>query len=273
MAKAAQSATPAESGGVKSRSLRSNPMEYKSSTHGAYERLRADLLACRFKPGERLPINDLCQDLGVSLGAVREALSRLTSDGLVSSVPQRGFRAAPISAVDLQDLTYVRIEIEELCIKRAFAAGDLAWEARVVAAYHQLSRTPTRAPHDSQRANDAFTSAHSRFHEEIVSPCDSPWLLRLRATLFAQSERYRALSFPLNRKERDVNTEHRKLVDAVVSRDLGKAVELMRAHIEKTTRILLDAVADGDLGQQFSKKPRTQAKAVRADEPRAAAAK
>lgn len=248
-------------------------MEYKSSTQGAYERLRADLLACRFKPGERLPINELCRDLAVSLGAVREALSRLTSEGLVSSEPQRGFRASPISAVDLRDLTDVRREIEAMCIRRAFAGGDVAWEARVVAAYHQLSRTSTRAPDDPQRANDAFTLAHGRFHEEIVSPCDSPWLLRLRATLFAQSERYRALSFPLSRKERDVKAEHRKLVDAVLARDVDKAVELMNEHIEKTTAILLESVEDDQLPAQPVRRQRGQAKASQTLERRPATAK
>ena len=57
--------------------------------------MRADLLACRIPPGSRLKIQDLCDRFSVSLGAIREALSRLTSDGLVVSEPQRGFRAAP----------------------------------------------------------------------------------------------------------------------------------------------------------------------------------
>src|SRR6201999_1825607 len=78
-------------------------------TQLAHDRLRADLLACRLKPGERLIINQLCQYLDVSLGAVREALSRLSSEGLVIAEPQRGFRVAPISAEDLKDLTAARL--------------------------------------------------------------------------------------------------------------------------------------------------------------------
>ena len=59
---------------------------------GAYEALRADLLACRVAPGSRLKIQELCLQHAVSLGAIREALSRLTSEGLVVAEPQRGFR-------------------------------------------------------------------------------------------------------------------------------------------------------------------------------------
>src|ERR1700678_3888046 len=92
-----------------------------SLTQAAYLRLRADLLACRIRPGERVKINDVCRQFAVSLGAVREALARLTSEGLVVAEPQRGFRAAPITADELRDLTMVRIEIEGLCLRRAVA--------------------------------------------------------------------------------------------------------------------------------------------------------
>jgi DNA-binding GntR family transcriptional regulator len=214
-----------------------------SLTQDAYERLRADLLSCRLKPGERLRINDLCKHLSVSLGAVREALSRLTSEGLVSAEPQLGFSVAPISAVDLKDLTMVRTEIEGLCLRHAVAVGDLAWESRIVAAFHRLSRTPHNAPDDPQRLNDSFASAHAAFHQELVSACTSPWLHRMRETLFAQSARYIALSVPLARQDRDRNQEHRELMDAVISRDADRAAELMTAHLNLTTQILIDALA------------------------------
>lgn len=115
-------------------------------THGAYLSLRADLLACRILPGSRLKIQELCARLSVSLGAIREALSRLTSEGLVLAEPQRGFRAAPISAADLVDLTMARTEIDSLCLKRAIASGDVQWEASLVAAAHRLARTQSAFP-------------------------------------------------------------------------------------------------------------------------------
>jgi DNA-binding GntR family transcriptional regulator len=213
-----------------------------SLTQDAYERLRADLLACRLQPGERLRINDLCKKLSVSLGAVREALSRLTSEGLVSAEPQLGFRVAPISTSDLRDLTMVRTEIEGLCLRQAIAEGDLAWESRIVAAYHRLSRTPHNAVDDPKRLNDAFAAAHSEFHEALASACTSAWLHRIRHILFAQSARYVALSVPLARRERNRNQEHRELMEAAIERNADRAVELMTAHLNLTTHILLEAL-------------------------------
>lgn len=217
-----------------------NEASPKSSlTQSAYERLRADLLACRLRPGERLKINDLCAALGVSLGAVREALSRLTSEGLVVAEPQRGFRVAPISSEDLQDLTMVRIEIEALCLKRAVDVGNLAWESGIVAAYHSLSRTPDRAPSDQQRLNDDWSRAHAAFHRALVAACNSPCLLRLRELLYAQTERYRQLSVPLAEIERDIDREHREIMEAVLARNADRAIALMTVHLKLTTNIVL----------------------------------
>jgi len=214
-------------------------------TQGAYEGLRADLLACRIAPGSKLKIQDLCMRFSVSLGAVREALSRLTSEGLVISEPQRGFRAAPISVADLKDLTMVRIEVESLCLKRAIAVGTVDWESRLVAAFHRLSRTPERVASDPVRAADDWADAHAGFHAALVEGADSPWLLRLHAQLYAQSERYRRLSVPLSMEERDVGGEHRAILDATLKRDAEKAVKLLTRHLGATTAILLEADIEG----------------------------
>lgn len=220
--------------------------EIANLTVSAYERLRADLLACRLRPGERLRIADLCQHLGVSLPAVREALSRLMAEGLVVGEPRRAIRVAPISAAELKDITDVRLHVEGLCLRRSIETGDLAWEAGMVSAYHHLSRTPEREAEDANRLNDAWSLAHGRFHEALVAACDSPWLLRLRGSLHAQSERYRRLSIPLARANRDLGQEHRAIMEACLARDADAALAALRAHLALTTTILLDADIGGD---------------------------
>lgn len=211
-----------------------------SLTQAVYERLRADLLACRLWPGTRLKINELCQTLSVSPSAVREALARLTSEGLVVSEPQRGFRAAPISVADLCDITQVRSQIECLCLERALALGDVAWEVQLVACFHRLSRTPERDLKDPERMNETWSAAHADFHRALVAACDSAWLLRLREILYAQSERYRRLSVPLAEVARNLSQEHEALLRAALARDVQRTGMLLTQHIELTTEILLE---------------------------------
>jgi GntR family carbon starvation induced transcriptional regulator len=217
-----------------------------SLTMQAYNQIRGDILACRLPPGRKLNISEICARLGVSLGAVREALSRLTSEGLVEAEPNKGFRVAPITQEELEDLTRTRIVIESECLTSAIANGDLKWETAIVSTLYELSRIALQDPNDPARANPDWTEAHRRFHEALVAACDSPWMLRLREILYVQTERFRNFSVPLNRKKRNLNAEHKAIADAVLARDTEAACSALRDHLQLTTRILIDAeVANG----------------------------
>lgn len=210
---------------------------FGSLTEGAYALLRRSLLSGRIGPGERLKVGELVEKYGVSQGAVREALARLTAEGLIETEPQRGFRAKSISAEELRDLTTVRINVEGECIRRSVLSGDLAWEKRLVAAYHQLIRTPRSV--DGDPFNDDWDVAHFEFHEALVCGCSCGWLLQLRRTLHAQAERAsHIIDIPLD-TERDVEVEHRELLTAALARDADLAVKISQAHLEATTERLL----------------------------------
>ena len=172
------------------------PTTNPTLAQAAYDRLRADLLSGRLRPGEPVKISEIGAAFGTNVNAIREALSRLTSEGLVVATPQKGFSATPISAAELRDLTEVRIQIETSCLERSIATGDVNWETQIVAALHRLSRTPERVPGDPDQTSEEWARHHAAFHKALVAGCDSPWLLRIRETLYTQSERYRRLSVP-----------------------------------------------------------------------------
>jgi DNA-binding GntR family transcriptional regulator len=212
----------------------------KSLTTQAFERIRGDILLGVLRPNERLKIQALCERYEIGATAVREALSRLATDGLVDSEDQKGFCVSPVSQDDLIDLTETRIAIEGMAVRKAIALGDLEWEAQVLSSFHRLSRTPepvTLANHA------AWALAHRQFHESLVAQCGSPWLLRLCAMLYDRSERYRNLAERSTRpEERDTAAEHRGLMDAIaMERNADKAVELIGAHFRATTEVILHA--------------------------------
>jgi DNA-binding GntR family transcriptional regulator len=208
-------------------------------SEGVYQELRTDILACKLRPGAKLQINTLAEDRTVSLSGVREALSRLSAEGLVVCEPQRGYRVAPVSLKDLTDLTMTRIDIENLCLARSIELGRVDWETAVVAAMHRLSRTPYWAPGDERRLSDDWAMAHNAFHESLVSGCDSVWRLRIRSSLYHQSERYRRLSVPALSRKRDVDVEHRAISEAALARKKARACELMKEHLILTMNIIV----------------------------------
>ena len=107
----------------------------KTLTQSVYETLREDIVTCRLMPAQKLKINDIAERFDGSPGAVREALSRLTADGLVEGVAQKGFIVKPASVADLEDLTETRVELECVCLERSIQRGGARWEGQVLAAW------------------------------------------------------------------------------------------------------------------------------------------
>jgi len=204
-----------------------------------YQSLRAGILSGEIPPGDKVRTQELCRRFGVSLGAVREALSQLQAEGLVVAEAHRGYTVAPISIQDLKDLTRVRLEIETLCLTWSMEAGKIEWESEVIGALHRL--TKTYRVEDRSAASAEWIAAHDTYHYALVSACGSPRLLQLRQQLYDQSERYRKLESTLG-KDRKPDDEHKRLADAVIERDVPLATRLLKSHIELTTENILKAM-------------------------------
>ena len=177
---------------------------------------------------------------------------------MVIAQAQKGYSVAPVSEDELLDLTTTRVSIEQLCLRRAVEHGDLEWETAIVATFHRLHRIPERDAGDPTLLSETWSQAHAGFHAALVSECRSGWLLRLRGMLYAQTERYRRLSVPLRREERDVDAEHRAMMDAAIARNADHLCGLISDHLWRTTRILLSspilsaaAAQDTGLSQSF----------------------
>lgn len=206
----------------------------------AFRALRADILTGRLLPGQRLQFNELSAQYGMSVGVLREALSRLAEQGLVLSEPQQGFRVVPVSPDDLRDLTAARVEIEILTLSRALDAGDLAWESRLLAAHHVLDRTAQLDLDDSRRVNEAWSAAHATFHEVLLEACPIRRLREVARSLRDASEVYRRWSYHLGSEHtRDIPGEHRTLLESVLGRDVETATSTLRMHIEATPNAIL----------------------------------
>jgi len=190
-------------------------------------------------PGSRINIGSFGQQLGVSPGAVREALAMLETEGFVTSELARGYRVRPVSRVDLQQLLEARIEIERLCIAAAIAHGDLKWEGRIVSAFHQMKRT---ADAHGKVHSAEMSAIHAGFHRALLDACPNVWLLRMQEMLYRQSERYRYFARASHRS-RDVMGEHQALMTAVLNHDVQLAQNLIAQHLQTTAQLALDSPA------------------------------
>ncbi len=81
-------------------------------TEQVYEMIRSELLNGVLHPGQKLKMVELTERFGVSQSVIREALTRLTEQGLLVATPQRGFRVRDLSIEDIAELTETRVQID-----------------------------------------------------------------------------------------------------------------------------------------------------------------
>lgn len=199
----------------------------------AYRLLKQDIINGAYQPGDKLLMSHLKSHYEIGAGPMREALSQLVADRLVTAISQRGFRVAEMSEEELTDIYDARAHLEALITGLAVERGDEDWEAEVLGEAHKLSRVnEVNTPEEMLQVWDR---RHKSFHQAIVNGCGSPKLLEMRASLLDQAERYRQLwlkqtVFSQNALE-EKRQEHAELVDALLNRNKAKATELMYGHI------------------------------------------
>ncbi len=202
----------------------------------AFSRLRNDVLIGSCAAGAKLKIEVLQASYGFSSSPLREALNRLVQEGLVQSDERRGFRVAPISVGDLEDITRMRLNLEVEALRESIRCGDDKWEAAIVAAYYRLEKVESRHGEGAIVLDDEWSSLHRVYHLTLISACPSSRQLAWSASLFDQAERYRRFSGRYRKKPRCKSDEHQKLMEATLRKDSATACELLRQHIQSTQR-------------------------------------
>ena len=218
------------------RSLPSQPTdvergEGRTMAENIYYRLRNDIIWGVLPPGSPLKSDQIRMAYDIGVSPLREALTRLTAERLVTATGQVGFRVAPLSADDVMDTAETRILIESEALRRSIERGNMSWETGLVAATHELRRTPL--PTGPNAAAEVWAGVHRRFHAQLIAGCGSPWLIQLADTLFAQAERHRLRAVHLSGPivDRNPQAEHDRIFDATLAKDAKLAVaELARHH-------------------------------------------
>lgn len=205
-----------------------------------YQRLRGDLLEGRIPPGHKLKVLALAETYAVGPSPMREALSSLAAEGLVSRIDQRGFRAAPASVVEFDEILRARCSLESLVLRESIVAGDAAWEDALVVARHRLGRTPRHGPPDPP-----WEAVHAAFHRALLAGCPSATLRGFCETLRERAGRYRFLAgTAANYPTRGIADEHEALAAAALARDADAAAALLVEHYRRTGRFLREALPE-----------------------------
>lgn len=211
----------------------------------AYDRLRSDIVFGRLAPGARLKLDRLAGEYGVGIGTSREILGRLGSEGFVLAEGQRGFAVAPISPEGFQDVAAMRLLLETYALALSFAAGDLEWESRVVAAHYKLDILERRMLAGDGGATELWKKYDREFHQALIEACGSQTLMDLYDGVFDQYLRYQMVAVVF--RGAIAAEEHRKLLAFALARDCDGACEVLAGHVNGCVAYTLASGALSDL--------------------------
>ncbi len=190
--------------------------------------VRRAILEGQLRPGEALSISDLATDLGVSHSPVREALQRLSGQGLIVLRPARTAVVAPLDLDELEEIYRLRELIEVDALGRS-AAG--LTEADLALAERQFTLLSGATATDSDR----FWDAHSAFHMSLLAPVLTPRLIRLVTDLWHAAERYIRIVYIETDAlfTRSPRERHAPLLAAAQARDGQRLRDAMTDHLRR----------------------------------------
>jgi GntR family transcriptional regulator, rspAB operon transcriptional repressor len=191
----------------------------------AYQQLRHDIIQGRLLPRTLVSEADIAAHLGVSRTPVREALIKLSGEGLIEVYPQRGTFVAPIKLAEVFDSQFVREALECAAIEKAVPRID---DSQVAALWKNLE---LQREHQAAGALDAFFAADEDLHALLMAAAGHAAAWPVVQGAKGQLDRVRHLTIRHERKLSAALAEHVAIVDSVARRDATGALTAMRAHL------------------------------------------
>ncbi|MGH2507276.1 MAG: GntR family transcriptional regulator [Ktedonobacteraceae bacterium] len=216
-------------------------------SEAAYSSVKQVLLSSKYAPGDRVDIEQLCQELDVSRTPVFDALNRLETEGLVDIVPRRGVYLVTLSEEKAQELYQVREVLEGMATK--LAARNLK-EKQIDQLKKALEKQGACL---SKSDTDGYASATIKFHNIIVEAAGNKTLERMLNAVYSQMEALRLRTLYLPKRLRQSYTEHQRIFQALLKRDPEQCERVAREHIVATTNYALEI-----LGQPKNEVPNSK---------------
>lgn len=216
------------------------PLENRTLWERVHEFLRDEIMSDRLSPGTELQEVALAESLGVSRGPVREALGRLSAEGLVTIRPRNGAVVRSLSRVEFIEAYQVREALETFALRLAvprFTAEDHLALQELVDQMVEQARTGDTA---------SFFATNAAFHEALMEASGNRRLCEIHHQVARQLRRYRMRSLALRGNLQQSIAEHRELLAAIRGGETERAVALLSEHIHIPVR-RLESASSGEL--------------------------
>ncbi len=207
-----------------------------------YSDLRAELVSLQRHPGEAVSEAEIALSYGVSRTPVREAILKLSDEGLLEIFPQSGIFVSRIPLAALPEAIVIRKALEATT---AQMAAQRATASQILNLHSILER---QREADAAGDSDAFHQADEAFHATIADVAGYPGIWTLIQQVKVHVDRYRRLTLPQVGRIGRAISEHEAILDAIEAHDPNAARGAMELHLE---RLLADISATQSINPEF----------------------
>jgi DNA-binding GntR family transcriptional regulator len=210
----------------------------KSMVEIIFRQLEGMILSGKIQPGERINESKLSGLLGVSRAPIREALRLLASNGILEIRANRGMFVRDIQINEVEGLYDIRAALDVLAGEKAAERIDEG-HLQVLGQWMQEMAVYVEA-----NDTDAYYRANISFHTAIVEISGNANLLSIYEGVCKQMSLFRKVSLSLPGHLRLSLQRHKKIVEAITSKNSEKAASFMRNHTLEAKKALLRAIRD-----------------------------
>lgn len=216
----------------------SNVSLHKEALRGnlAYDLIRREIVSCRILPGTLFSEPELMERFELGKASVRIALQRLTQTGLVVSIPRHGYRAAPVTVKDVDEVFALRVVLEPYAARAAAGNVNRAQLERLERACRG------HMPGDVGNQIDFFLEANRSFHMAIAQASGNQRLCRTLSGLLDEMTRLVALGFGVQRIRPNIPNDHEEMIEHLVAGEAEAAETVARRHVETFRDMTMEKV-------------------------------
>lgn len=198
------------------------------------QEIRKEIICSNFAPGERLPLRDLASRFNVSTQPIREALSELEKEGLVTSEPRKGAVVTKLSTDELQDIYEIRATLEAMATE--LAVPNVTAET--------ISKLQDLVQQMDDHINDVFESVelNTKFHMVLYETSNRRHLCELIQSLRHRTSHYLHAYIVGQNRMVLAQDEHLKIINACQKGDADHAKDLMHDHVLKAGKGIIDYI-------------------------------
>ncbi len=202
----------------------------------AFDQIKRDIVWCDLAPGEEISEARLSAIYNLGKAPIRHALSKLTQEGYVIAVPRSGHVIAPVTLQLVKEIFDFRLLLEPEIMERACGNVD---PQRL----RKLNLECTRGYTPGDRASEsAFMTANYNFHMEIARCCGNSRMSASLSQTMEEMTRLLHLGFVMRERPKEMRSEHKSLIDALVKNDKALARQITVTHIQTVRALVIEGI-------------------------------